>query len=77
MVDRNAQAIADHLLALPPHDRARLAALLLASLEGVEPGAEAAWDDEIARRVQELDAGQVQGISAAEVFAEVERRLRA
>ena len=55
------------------HCRAALrcmAALLLASLEGVEPGAEAAWEDEIARRVQELDAGQVQGIPAAEVFAE-------
>jgi putative addiction module component (TIGR02574 family) len=77
MVDRNAQAIADHLLALPPHDRARLAALLLASLEGVEAGAEGAWDEEIARRAAEFDASQVTGIPVAEVFAEVERRLRA
>ena len=77
MVDRNAKAIADQLLALPAQDRARIAALLLASLEGVDPAAEAAWTTEIARRVRELDSGFVQGIPAADVFAEVERRLRA
>ena len=34
MVDRNPAALADLLLALPSADRARLAELLLASLEG-------------------------------------------
>ena len=76
MVDRNAQALADQLLSLPSVDRARLAQLLLASLEERDPGAEAAWNVEIDRRATELDAGQVAGIPAAAVFAEVERRLR-
>ena len=76
MVDRNAQAIAKQLLALPSRDRARLAELLLASLEGSDAGAEAAWDDEIGRRAAELDSGQVAGVPAHEVFEEVERRLR-
>lgn len=39
MVDRNAQALADQLLALPSPDRARLAELLLASLEERDTGA--------------------------------------
>ena len=77
MVDRNAQAVAAQLLTLPAQDRARLAALLLASLEGADPNASDAWDGEIARRRGQLDSGEVQGVPAAEVFAEVERRLKA
>ena len=76
MVDRNADALADQLLALPSVDRARLAELLLASIEEREPGAASAWDGEIERRADELENGFVDGIPAAEVFAEVERRLR-
>jgi putative addiction module component (TIGR02574 family) len=76
MVDRNANALADQLLALPSADRARLAQLLLASLEERDAGAASAWDDEIARRAAELGDGRVAGIPAEEVFAEVERRLR-
>ncbi len=76
MVDRNPAALADQLLALPSHDRARLAELLLASLEGADPGAVAAWNEEIARRGADLEHGRVAGIPAADVFAEVERRLR-
>ncbi len=76
MVDRNAAAIADQLLALPSHDRARLAELLLASLEERDADAEALWDSEIDRRSTELATGRVVGIAATDVFAEVERRLR-
>ena len=77
MVDRNAQAVAAQLLTLPAQDRARLAALLLASLEGADGDAAAAWDEEIARRATQLATGEVQGVSASDVFAEVERRLKA
>jgi putative addiction module component (TIGR02574 family) len=76
MVDRNAAAIADQLLALPSADRARLAQLLLASLEERDPGSATVWDDEITRRAADLETGRVAGIPADEVFAEVERRLR-
>lgn len=75
MVDRNADALADQLLALPSIDRARLAELLLASIEERDSGAASAWDEEIDRRADELENGLVDGIPAAEVFAEVERRL--
>jgi len=76
MVDRNAEALADQLLALPSVDRARLAELLLASIEEREADATAAWTDEIDRRSAGLEGGRVAGIAAADVFAEVERRLR-
>jgi len=76
VVDRNAQALADQLVALPSRDRARIAELLLASLDGYEPGAAAAWDVEIDRRAIELESGEVSSISGDAVFAEMERRLR-
>ena len=76
MVDRNAEALADQLLALPSVDRARLAELLLASIEERDTDSVAAWNEEIDSRSNELDSGRVAGIAAADVFAEVERRLR-
>ena len=56
-------------------DRARLAALLLASSEPSEPDSTVAWDQEIARRAAELDAGHVHSIAADEVFAALDRPL--
>jgi putative addiction module component (TIGR02574 family) len=76
MVDRNVRALADQLLSLPSNDRARLAELLLARLEERDAGAAEAWDVEIDRRATDLESGQVAGVAAAEVIAEVERRLR-
>jgi putative addiction module component (TIGR02574 family) len=57
-------------------ERARLAALLLASIEPSEPDLATAWDEEIARRGAELDAGEVQAIPVADVFAALNRRLQ-
>ena len=76
MVDRNAEVLAEQLLTWPTSDRARLAALLLASIEPSEADVEAAWDEEVERRAADLDAGHVRGIPAADVFAEIDRRLR-
>jgi hypothetical protein len=75
MVDQNAELLAEQLLAWPTAERARLAALLLASVEPSESDVEAAWNEEIARREAALDSGEVRGIPAADVFAELERRL--
>lgn len=75
MVDRNAEAIANQLLDLPVAERARLAQLLLASIEERDPHAAAAWDEEIHRRAAALTSGTVAGISAADVFAAVEQKL--
>jgi putative addiction module component (TIGR02574 family) len=61
-------------LALPPEDRAELAGSLLESLDvGQDPDAEAAWHEEIARRIQDLDSGKAKAIP----WAEVRRRIAA
>ena len=62
--------------ALSPEDRARLVQVLLASLQD-EPdqAADAAWDAELARRIDEIDRGAVELVPADEVFARVRRSL--
>jgi putative addiction module component (TIGR02574 family) len=56
-------------LALPAEARSALASSLLASLEDatLDEGAELEWEQEIARRVDELRAGSVTTIPWAEV----------
>ena len=76
MVDRNAEALAKQLLELPSADRARLAGVLIASLEPSENGVEEAWDHEVATRSSDVESGRVRGIRADDVFAEIDRRLR-
>ena len=57
--------------ALPPEDRAQLAEDLLESLqEDSETEAEAAWDQEIERRVREVKSGTAKLIPAEDVHAE-------
>ncbi len=57
---------------LPEHDRATLAGLLIGTLDPApEPDVEAAWSEEIARRVAEIDAGTVETIPWEEVRAEL------
>jgi len=58
---------------LPPEARAALADSLLESLneEPADEAVEAAWSEEIKRRIQEIDSGKVQMIP----FEEVRRRL--
>ena len=61
-------------LGLPADQRIALAHRLLSSVDAEpDPGAEAAWEQEIARRIAELDAGEVESIPAAEVFARLRR----
>jgi len=55
-------------LALPSADRADIASVLINSLDPEEDAAvRAAWDAEIARRIEELDSGKAQTISLEEV----------
>jgi putative addiction module component (TIGR02574 family) len=58
VVGRGIDEIAKDALALPPEARAALADSLLDSLDSeVDEAAEAAWQSEIAHRVQQLDSG--------------------
>jgi putative addiction module component (TIGR02574 family) len=60
---------------LPRDERARLAEALIASLED-EAENELAWQQEVRRRIQELDAGAVQAVPGEDVLAELDEIVR-
>jgi putative addiction module component (TIGR02574 family) len=60
---------------LPPEVRADLADWLWVSVESRE-SVQAAWDAEIARRIEELESGNVELIPGEEVFARIDKKLR-
>jgi putative addiction module component (TIGR02574 family) len=66
--------IVEAALQLPPKQREEVSNDLWASLDG-DLGDE--WEDEIQRRVQDVDAGRVKTIPAEEVFSRIEHRFRA
>jgi putative addiction module component (TIGR02574 family) len=64
------QELATQAITLGAADRAELADLILASLpEDEDPEVEAAWDEEIARRVASVENGTAKLVSAEEVHA--------
>lgn len=82
----NPESLEAQLLHLPPAERARLAELLLASLDAtdgdvlshVQQGeVNRAWATEADRRYAELARGAVAGVPAGDVYAELEAELRA
>ncbi len=68
------QSVEAAALELSQEERAQLAQSLLASLPR-DPEVEATWDEEIKRRVAELEAGLIETIPAEDVFAEARSRL--
>ncbi len=78
---RSHDQLETQLLGLPPRDRARLAEVLLASLETAGASdslaeTEEAWRVESERRLAELRNGTVVGIPAEQVFAGALTRQR-
>jgi putative addiction module component (TIGR02574 family) len=71
-----AKRLESEILALPQKERARLAQLILVSLEetgeGTTENLEAAWAEEIERRVAELRSGAVALLPGEQVLKEVE-----
>jgi putative addiction module component (TIGR02574 family) len=71
------EELAQKARALPREDSARLVEDLLASLhEARDPEIEAAWDEEIRRRVEEIESGKAKLIPADEVFDEIRKMLK-
>ncbi len=70
----------EQALRLSPKERGELIHRLIVSLEGdAEESPEAiaqAWDEEIARRVADMDAGKTVWIPAEEVFARVDALIK-
>jgi putative addiction module component (TIGR02574 family) len=71
VVDR----LKSELTSLSPIERAELAHFLIHTLDSeLEDGVEAAWDAELARRVEEIKSGGARGKPAEQVFAEIRAR---
>jgi len=67
--------IAEEALALPPKEQLRLARTLLEKAEASgDVGAEAAWDEEIERRIQKIDAGLAKGRPFPDVLRDLDRQ---
>ena len=70
----------EQALRLPPKERGELIHRLIVSLEGdPEDSPEAiaqAWDEEIARRVADMDAGKTVWIPAEDVFARLDALIK-
>ncbi len=65
------------LMQLPTEQRAELAHVLILSLdEGVDVDAEAAWDAELARRMEQIERGEARGEPAETVFARLREKYR-
>jgi len=73
---RTFSEIAAEALTLPQNEQLRLARTLLESTESSgDLGADSAWDEEIERRIQMIDAGLAKGRPFSEVLKDVDRRL--
>jgi putative addiction module component (TIGR02574 family) len=69
------EQVTEGALALSPQERSRLTQTLIESLEA-EPHDDSgvvaqAWEEEIARRIDDIKSGTVQGVPAEEVFAKL------
>lgn len=69
---RESAELLKRALNLPANERAELADFLIESLEqSSDASVQAAWDDEILRRMQDLESGRVKAVS----LDEARRRL--
>lgn len=65
--------VLEQALSLAPNERAKIARQLIASLEQPDEDIEAAWGDEIRRRIDEIESGNAE----VESWEQVQRHLRA
>ncbi|MFN2348204.1 MAG: addiction module protein [Thioalkalivibrio sp.] len=71
------EALKTAAMTLSERERAKLASDLMASLDGPgEQDVAQAWDIEICRRINEVEAGEVDLLDVEEVLARARARLR-
>ena len=64
------------VLELPPRSRVRLAEKIIESIDDyADPQLKEEWDDEVERRVKEIQTGTEKGIAADQVMKEARRAL--
>ena len=70
------EALTNAAMALSESERAKLASTLVASLDGpAETGVAEAWDIEICRRINEIEAGTAELLDVDEVLNRARARL--
>ena len=70
---QKSQVVLEEALKLSPNERAEVAEQLIASLEEApDTDVEQAWQEEVQRRLQQVERGEVKTIP----WEEVQRRLR-
>jgi putative addiction module component (TIGR02574 family) len=75
-VTRQALDLLQKALSLSEEERANLACSLMESLDSsIDQGAETAWNEEISRRVAELDSGKASTVPWDEVRRRISSRL--
>ncbi|HYM62626.1 MAG TPA: addiction module protein [Thermoanaerobaculia bacterium] len=72
-MERSSRDLLNEALELPLDERARLAADLLESLDDTQQGVQAAWAEEIQRRVAAVRAGELASTDWRTVLARVEK----
>lgn len=70
------EQIEDRARALSAEERAKLAEAMLESLQAPLTDIEAAWAEEVERRVEAFDRGELPSYPAEDVFAEAHRISR-
>ena len=67
----------ESMMQLNPGERIDLAEMLMGSTEDfVNTDVELAWNEEIKRRIEDYQSGNVKPIPAEEVYAEIRRSLK-
>ena len=73
----NAEKILQEALNLPPQDRAEVLERLLATFQDPpDPEIDKLWAQEAEDRIDAYDRGELESVSAEEVFARIERHGR-
>jgi len=73
---QQASELLQKALSLSEEERAELAGSLIESLDTtVDAAAEAAWNEEIARRIEDLDSGKTKTIPWKEVRSRISSKL--
>ena len=75
-MSRNFTELRDEALRLPPQDQLRLARTLLEQAEAVgDLEVDAAWEEEIGRRIELVDSGLAKGRPFIDVLGNIDRQL--
>jgi putative addiction module component (TIGR02574 family) len=70
------RALEKEVLDLPPRSRVRFAEKIIESVDDfTSPEIEAAWSEEIGRRVNDVESGKARGIPASQVMTKARRAL--